>query len=1020
MKKIIAGFVLPLSLVLGLVFLFQSYEHVVNTETSFLEFNLERKKNKKPSFGFPDLATQQQYEMRAYPLGYIPVGWREEAMKHIEENNILATDNGENLAAFSWTQVGPTNVGGRVRSILINPSDANIIYAGAVSGGVWKTTTGGTSWVPLKDDMENLAVCAMTFQGTNANIIYAGTGEGFFNYDFVRGEGIFKSTDAGNSWTQLASTKNANFHYVNKLEYDRVNNKLYAATRKGVFVSTDGGATFTAAYSAGSNDINIMDIEIAYTSPVSIYATQGMFSGATIFRSTNNGASFTSIYTNANGGRVELAVSPSSPATVYASVHNPSTGGALAMIKSTNSGANWSSITIPGPSFSGASTYLGGQGWYDNILAVQPDNPNIVYAGGIDIFKTTNGGTSWTQISNWYSQGGAPPYVHADQHAMVFPSGSNTLYVGNDGGVYRTTNGGSSWTGLNNNLAITQFYYGAVHPTLNTFYGGTQDNGTIRSSSGTTWTEIFGGDGGATEVDFNNPNNIYIEYVNFSFWKSTNGGSSFFSAMSGIPKGPNTYDGTTDRTLFITPFAMDPNNPQIIVGGTYRVWKTTNGANNWNAVSNDLTGDGTGSSGARISAVSIAKGNSDVIYVGCTNGRVQVTTAGGTTWTNITSGLPNLSVSRIAIQPNQPNTAYVAYSGFSSGNKVYKTTNRGATWSNVSSNLPNIPINSIIVNHNDANHIIAGTDLGVFSTTNGGVFWFKDGSAMPNVPVYDLDIRTSDNKIVAATHGRSMFTATLPQGGSSGQTVNLIYDDGTPTSGYYFTTNGSGSAVRMSPPMANCKILTVSFYITSVNAGTATFKPIIYGSSGNSPGTALVNFAPVTASNTNAWNTWSVENSNLFVNTDFYVGMIYDGVNQPAYGYDPVSNNRGWDFENNIWSAYPWTYFMRASVQTPVGIVEFSTEIPAEYKLSQNYPNPFNPSTRIEYFIPEEGKISLEIFDINGNLVATIADNVHAAGKYAATWNGKSNSGYEASSGVYFARLKAEKFTSTIKMVLMR
>ncbi len=729
------------------------------TMKDFIEWKIEKKKNKKPTYGMPDKAMQWYFEQRSYPQGFIPIGWRDEALRHIEENNIFL--NGSE--ALNWTQLGPGNIGGRIRSIVVHPTDPNTIYLGSVGGGVWKTTNGGTSWFPLKDNMENLAVCSMVMDPTNPNVIYAGTGEGFFNLDAIRGEGIFKTTDAGATWTRLSSTNNSNFYYVNKLMIDNTNNRIYAATRKGLYASTDGGSSFSGLLvGTGGADVHCMDVEIAYTSPTTIYASFGLFNDAFLYRSTDGGSNFSPNLSQTGHGRIEIATSASNPLIAIISFLDLSTNGVSVMGRTSDGGGNWFTMTVPGPSFSGANNYAGAQAWYDNIIYIDPTNPNDLYAGGIDFWKSTNSGTNWTQKTNWYSQAGAPPFVHADHHAITFaPSNSNLMFLGTDGGIFKSTNKGENWTAINNNLFITQFYYGAVNPTGTTYYGGTQDNGTLKSTGSTSWSEILGGDGGATEVDFNNTNNIYMEYINLAFFKSTNGGSTFVKSMSGIPVGAGFWDGTTDRTLFISPFSMDPNNSNTIVAGTYRVWRTTNSAASWSALSGDLTGSGTGSSGATISTVIAAKGNSNVIYAGCSNGRVQVTTDAGANWNLRNSGLPNAYCTRIATDPNNPATAFATFSGFTAGSKVYKTTNSGVSWTNISSNLPNIPVNCIVVNPSNVNNLVVGTDLGVFTTNNGGTNWVQENNGMANVSVADLDYRSSDNKIFAATHGRGMFSTTF-------------------------------------------------------------------------------------------------------------------------------------------------------------------------------------------------------------------------------------------------------------------
>lgn len=986
------------------------------TMKDYLEWKIEKKKNKKPTYGMPDEAMKWYYEQRAYPQGFIPSDWRDNALRHIEQKNRLV----EGVQALNWSQLGPGNIGGRIRSIVVHPTDPNIIYIGSVSGGVWKTSNGGTSWFPLKDNMENLAVCSMVMDPTNSNILYAGTGEGYFNTDAIRGEGIFKTTDAGATWSRLSSTNNANFYFVNKLMIDQTTNAIYAGTRKGLYRSTDGGTSFTGLLvGTGGADVHCMDVEIAYTSPSTIYASFGLFNDAVVYRSTNGGTSFGSNLGQAGHGRIELATSGSNPLIAIASFCNLSTSGVSLMAQTTDGGTNWFPMNVPGPSFSGANNYAGTQAWYDNIIYIDPTNPNTLYAGGIDFWKSTNFGTGWTQKTNWYVQAGAPPYVHADHHALAFaPYNSNIMFLGTDGGIFKSTNKGESWTSLNNNLFITQFYYGAVNPTGTTYYGGTQDNGTLKSTGSTSWSEILGGDGGATEVDFNNTNNIYMEYVNLAFFKSTNGGATFVKSMNGIPTGPNFYDGTTDRTLFISPFSMDPNNSNTIVAGTYRVWRTTNSAGNWSALSGDLTGDGTGSTGSKISTVIVAKGNSNVIYVGCSNGRVQVTTDAGANWSLRNSGLPNAYCTRIATDPNNPATAFATFSGFTAGSKVYKTTNFGVSWTNVSGNLPNLPVNCIVVNPSDVNNVFVGTDLGVFSTANGGGTWVQDIVGLANVAVSDLDYRASDNKLFAATHGRSMYSAELAGGGA--QTFALSYDDGSPTNGYYWPNAGQGSGNRMTPTINGAKLIEMSIYFTSISQGIASYTPIVLQYTGGAPGTDYASITTKVASSVPGWDNTDLSSYNIIVNGDFIVGLKYDGTNRPTFGYDPINNNRAWDYNGTVWSSWNETYFMRATIQTVTSIAEIDTKIPESFEVSLNYPNPFNPTTKFRYALPEGRNVKVVIYDLNGRRIAELVNNYQNAGTYEVTWNGKNDAGVQVASGTYVYRIEAGNYVQVRKMMLLK
>lgn len=1025
MLKKISLVALSLCVLMVAFFIYQSNQNDIKEVTyeDFLKFRIERKKNKKPNYGMPDKAMLWYYEQRAYPLGYIPENWRSEAYEHIKKNNepvrLEKTNN-----SFQWTQLGPGNIGGRIRAIVVHPQNSNIIFIGAVSGGVWKTTNGGQSWFPCDDYMENIAVCALAIDPDNPNIIYAGTGEGFFNLDAIRGEGIFKSTDQGQTWIRLASTLNDKFYYVNKLEFDKQTKRLWAATRKGLFYTTNGGASWVTALANQSNaDVHCMDVEIAYTQPnTTVYASFGMWGNSVVYRSVDGGNTFdvsAPKISGSNYGRIEIAVSQSNPLVAFVSIMNTSTYGTLSLKKTTDGGNTWSDIAVPGPSASGAQTYTGSQAWYDNILYIDPSNSDIFYAGGIDFWKSTNGGSNWTQKTNWYQLTGYQ-YVHADHHAIAFdPQNANVMYLGTDGGIFKSTNKGETWTSINNNLFITQFYYGAVDPSQSKYYGGTQDNGTLKSTGTTTWTEILGGDGGATEVDFVNPNTIYMEYVNLAIFKTTNGGSSYFKVMNGIPTGSNYWDGTTDRVLFIAPFVMDPNNPQILYAGTYRIFKTTNGAANWTAVSGDLTN----STNQMISTIAVADGNSNVIYVGTTNGRVLVSTDAGANWVLKNSGLPNLYVTRVAIQKDNPAVAVVTFSGYTAGSKVFKTTNYGDTWTNISGNLPNIPANCAFINPQNNQNIVIGMDLGVFVTTDNGTTWQRQVQGMANVAVLDLVYRKSDGKLFAFTHGRGAFVTNFSAGSGGGDPtpLELAYDDGSPSSGYYWNNDNQGSAVRFTPTIQNAKLISGLIYITGVNAGSAIYKPIVLSkNSQNAPGSYLASIPNRTASTTNGWDEVDLSSFNIIVNDEFFYGYLNTGGNKIVYGYDAVNNGRAWDYDGTTWSPWSETYFFRVKIQSAITEVVIENIIPENFELSQNYPNPFNAETTIIFKLPKNEYAKLIVYNSNGQKIATLVDNNLNAGVYNIKWNGKDDNGKPAASGIYIYKLEAGSFVKSLKMNLVK
>lgn len=988
------------------------------TLDDFREMKQKQKQHRVSRHGEPDNAMKWFIEQRAFPNDEIPADWRNAALEHIERHNNTAGLL-EQTAALNWTQLGPKNVGGRIRAIVVHPSNNDIIYAASVSGGVWKTTNGGNSWQPLKDNMENLAVCSMVMDPGNANIIYAGTGEGFYNGDAIRGAGIFKTTDAGASWIQLSSTTNEKFYYVNKLVFDASTNSLWAATRKGLYRSTDGGSSFTALLENGSlNDIHCTDVEISHSaSPSVLYCSFGIFNQSEIWRSTDAGSSWNQIYTNPNFGRIELAASKQNPNDVFASCMDLSNDGIGAMLKSTNRGDSWQNMTIPGPNSYGEPTYAGVQGWYNNILAVSPNNGNKLYVGGIDFWVSTDKGTNWQRTTD---DATIPGYslVHVDHHAIAIPDNNpNIILLGTDGGFYKSIDGGYNFNNMNNNFYITQFYYGDVHPTGTTYYGGTQDNGTIKTTGSTNWTEVIGGDGGVTRVNWNNTNVVWGEYVRLLLLKSTDGGTSWYRKMNGIPVGPDPGDGTTDRVLFIAPYDMSPNDPNTLVAGTYKVYRTTDGGENWSAISDDLTGDGAGQNGAKISWVTIAHGNNNVLYAGCSNGRVLVTTDGGSSWYLRNANLPALYVTRIISEPNQPAAAYVLFSGFNSGEKIFKTTDYGQSWVNKSSNLPNLPVNDLVINPDNTDNLFIATDLGVFSTTNGGGSWIQESAGLPNVVVSDLTYRPNDGKIFAFTHGRSLYSAPINAGGV---VSTLQYDDGTPTSGYFWPNTGQGSAVTMTPPQSNVKVLNIQIYFTSVESGSARYKPVIYDDDYGFPNNSLADIPYTTAASVPGWDEVNIESYNIYVNTDFYVGLTYDGTNTPVFGYDPVDNNRAWDYDGTDWAPWGETYFMRAQVMTATGIHTIENRIPESFELSQNYPNPFNPSTTIRYAIPEAAEVSLIIYDLQGRKIAELVNNRLNPGTYEAVWNGRNENGLLSASGIYIYTLQAGNIRVFNKMILLR
>jgi photosystem II stability/assembly factor-like uncharacterized protein len=656
------------------------------------------------------------------------------------------------LDALSWDSLGPGNIGGRVRSLVVHPTNQGILWAGSVCGGVWKTVNGGTQWFPCDDLMVNLAIGCLVLDPGNPEVIYAGTGEGLGNADALRGAGIFKSTNAGTNWTQLAATASPSFYYVNRLAISPTNHLLIlAATGSGIWRSMDAGLTWSQTYAASGA------LNVTFHPWDGSKCIASGFSGLALY-STNGGQTWNAAAGLASAGRVEVAYAVANPATVYASQDNNS--GQLYL--SSDGGSSYALRNT-------GTNYLGGQGWYDNSIWVDPVNPNILIVGGIDLWRSTNGGLTLTQISQWSS---APYSPHADHHAIVNISGfdgstNKTVFFATDGGIYSATNIYgvsllSGWTELNNNLGVTEFYAAAGSANTGTIVGGAQDNGTLRYGipQGTEgWTLMNGGDGGFCASDPTDSNYFYGERPYLDICRSGDGGISSSYIYSGIgdaapsPNEENPPEQTAAN--FVAPFVLDPNNPNVLLAGGTSLWRSTNVkalVPVWTAIKT-----GTGS---LISALAVAPGNSDIIWVGHNNGDVYATTNGTAptpTWVRKDVGSPNLPnrfCTRITIDPFDFTRVYTTFGGFSSDN-VYRTTDSGATWTNIAPGLPSAPVHSLVIAPFNTNFLYLGTEVGVFASPDGGATWSPGNECAANVCVNELF--WMGRRLVAATQGRGLF-----------------------------------------------------------------------------------------------------------------------------------------------------------------------------------------------------------------------------------------------------------------------
>jgi photosystem II stability/assembly factor-like uncharacterized protein len=672
--------------------------------------------------------------------------------KGYEEKKIKFSAKSRQQAVNSsnWVNLGPqtsipSNGGGagRINCITFHPTNSNIIYVGSPSGGLWKTTDGGSTWSSNTDELpDGIGITSLIIDPTNTNIMYIGTGDGDAGDTYS--VGVLKSTDGGTTWntTGLSWTLNQANRISKIIMHPTNTNTLISATRAGIYKTTDGGTTWTNKLSG-----NIKDIEIDPSNSSTWYAGRYGSNLAYIYKSTDTGETWTQLTSGLPASgiyRVAIAIAPSSPSTIYALFCNNTNYGFYGIYKSTNSGSTWT-IMSTSPNLLGWSTNgsdQGGQGWYDLVIAVSPTDANTVYAGGVNIWKSTNSGSTWTLNAHWYG-GGGKPYVHADHHAFEFIPGTSNLISGNDGGFFKTTNGGTTWTDLSNGLGIHQYYrIGASAINVNIVYGGSQDNGTDRYNAG-TFTQVLGGDGMECLVDYTNSNIAYGELYYGDLFKTTSGGN-----LLDIPEPDENGDGFSDGD-WVTPYVIHPSNPSILYYAATKVHKTTNGGSSWSSISPSL-----GAFGSELTSLAVASSDPNYIYT-ANSSNIWKTTNGGGNWINLT-GVPS-NMTYITVSPYDQNTVWVTIGGYTSGSKVYKTTNGGTSWTNVSGNLPNIPANCVAVHPDSPNDVYIGTDLGAFLSTTGGDNWQAFDNGLPNVIVNELEIHKSSNKIRAGTYGRGLW-----------------------------------------------------------------------------------------------------------------------------------------------------------------------------------------------------------------------------------------------------------------------
>ena len=735
--------------------LFLLFTIVITSGIFLLSTNNERpggEKEKMP--GSPEWY-DQYFQMKKNEKGIIPKDLI--ASIRAQQTTLRGSSTGNLL---NITEIGPTNVGGRTRALLINKTNNQHLIAGGISGGIWNSYDRGKTWAPVNDFNATLSVTSIDQNPFLPNIIYYGTGESMGNSAGIAGDGVYKSIDGGLTYSKLKSTAGSSFEYIWSVKTSLSDtNTLYVGTRNnGLFKSKDGGDSFTNVYTNFNRSIN--DIEVFPDGSILIAVN-----GDGIYKSPDGEPN---TFTKLAGGlpgfdfrRIELAYAKSNPSVMYAAFEYFDGESLMDIYKTTDGGSTWSkTATNPDKDYNFSFKFP----WYCLTLAVSPVNPNSIIAGSVELTYSFDGGDTWKL---GYQS-------HADYHTIVFdPIDPSKVLIGNDGGIheYSTIDLDLYAKPLNNGYNVTQFYTGAFFPEGINIYGGTQDNGTQASKmSSPLFDKVFGGDGAFTQINQQSPNVAFVSYQTGQIKRTDYAGNAF----------PNFYDikfeldGNSDGDVddgawFINPFEINAlDGEQLYFVTKKRIWRTISGGLEWEPLTLGIN-----SSGKEPYAVGIANNLNPTIYIGGSGGlfyRIDsAATAVAGTEKNLHTSVPFLIrsgfISSIAVHPSNDSIIYVGFSNYSTHSRIWKVSEAKSTspkWESIGGDLPvGLPVNWIQVNPQNDSIIIAATDFGLYTTVDGGVSWQQE-AAIPNVSIHMIKLRPSDGKLFIFTHGRGIWIADMP------------------------------------------------------------------------------------------------------------------------------------------------------------------------------------------------------------------------------------------------------------------
>lgn len=1010
MKKPLLPTFILLFFILGLFLFFKN-------SSNDIELHLNEKAYETGDEDNPESRLEQDFKrLRDIRTNRIP-----DNIRNLEQDfasRLPKVSDRDNTQELTWIERGPNNVGGRTRALGGDINNANIIIAGGITGGMWKSVNGGTNWTKTTSNSQlHSATCLVQDRRAgNTTKWYAGTGERegnsagqFGSATQFTGNGVFKSTDNGSSWTLLSSTSGippnnftSNWQYVWSMATDISNasqDEVYAATVGSIYRSSNGGTSWTQVLGSSDTRSTFTDVTVSTTGVV--YASGSYIDGGPMngIRRSTDGINWVDITPAANFpatyGRIVTALAPSNENVLYVLIQ----GVPNSEPNSVNGHQLWKYTYISGDGTGAGGTWVnrGGnlpqagqnnygnfnepfdsQGGYDLAIMVKPNDENFIILNAVNTYISTDGfatNTNAKRIGGYQpgTENGTYPNHHADAHSGFFPTGSNSIfYSGHDGGISKTNDitanvtaeNPVTWQSLNNGYNVTQYYGIAISPETGSsrLAGGFQDNGSFATNSNllaTPWTAVNSGDGGFCAIPPDAADRIYSSSQNGDIDRTNLDGSNQVAMK---PTG-------SAHQQFINSLVLDKNNSSILyyAGGTSAtttgIWRNNDIANGTNTTGwTYLAGTDVGSAQAQVSAISVSRSNNaNVVYYGTDEGHIRkITNADGTPTisSNLNAGLPSGYVSCIAIDPTNSEKAITVFSNYNLQSLWY-TTNGGANWTDIEGNLSGSSGPSIrwaeIFYVESVPHVFLATSVGIYYTTSlsgGTTVWTQEAvNSIGNVVSVHMDYRPADKVLVVGTHGRGAFQTQI-----------------------------------QSPLPVELNSFTYSVSETNVTLSWST-----YSESNNS------GFDIERKVRDSEWNK---------------IGFV------KGYGNSTVMRN--YTFKDN--NLEPGNYYYRIKQIDYNGNMKYYNlegnviiGVPGKFSLAQNYPNPFNPATKIRFDIPVSEFVTLKIFDITGREVRVIVNEKLNAGIYEKTFNGDG-----LTSGIYFYRLDAGEFKETRRMLFIK